>query len=147
VKVTIDGQVYEYDGAKAPMHEALWIEHVYKRNYGQWQIDLAEGSARAFVMLACLIWRREGKNVETAFQDVIDGTIDFDLNEMSRSLGESAEAEQKAQAGVDPTIPGASSDPAGSPGTGIVTSSSSPASSTSGRGRSGSSTSRTSKRS
>jgi len=147
VKVTIDGQVYEYDGAKAPMHEALWIEHVYKRNYGQWQIDLAEGSARAFIMLACLIWRREGKNVDTAFQDVIDGKTDFDLKEMSESLVESAEAEQKARAEADPTIPGGSSDPAGSPGTGTGTLPSSPASSTSARGRSGSSTSKTSKRS
>jgi len=145
VKVTIDGQVYEYDGAKAPMHEALWIEHVYKRNYGQWQVDLAEGSARAFVMLACLIWRREGKNVDTAFADVIDGKIDFDLKEMSESLYESAEAERKVQAEAGPTIPGTSLDPAGSPTTGTGISGSSPSGSGSSRGKSGSSKSRTSR--
>ena len=147
MKVTIDGRVYDYDGSKGPVSEALWIEHVYKRNYGQWQIDLAEGSARAFIMLACLIWRRDGKNVDTAFQDVIDGKTDFDLKEMSESLFEAAEAERKAQAEADPTITGGSSAPAGTPGTGTATSSSSPATSTSGRGKSGSSTSRTSKRS
>jgi len=147
VKVTIDGQVYEYDGRKAPTDEALWIEDVYKKNYGQWQIDMAEGSARAFIMLACLIWRREGRNVDTAYQDVIDGKIDFDINEMSRSMAESAEAEEKARAEADPTIPGDSSDPAGSPTTGTGTLPSSPASSTSARGRSGSSKSGTSKRS
>ena len=147
MKVSIGGQVYEYDGTKAPMHEALWIEHVYKRNYGQWQIDLSEGSAKAFIMLACLIWRREGRNVDTAYQDVLDGKTDFDLNEMSRSMAESALAEEeKAQAEADPTIPGGSSAPDGTPtiATGILPSS--PASSTSGRSKSGSSTSRTSKR-
>ena len=143
MKVSIDGQVYEYDGTKAPMHEALWIEHVYKRNYGQWQIDLSEGSAKAFIMLACLIWRREGRNVDTAYQDVLDGKTDFDLNEMSRSMAESALAEEKAQAEADPTPSPA---PAGTPGTGTGTLPSSPASSGSARGKSGSSTSRISKR-
>ena len=154
MKVTIDGQVYEYDSAKAPMHEALWIEGVYKRNYGQWQIDLAEGAARAFIMLACLIWRREGRNVDTAFQDVIDGKIDFDIDEMVRSMNASIEAEQKARAEeekaraeADPTITGTSPGPAGSPGTGTDTSPSSAASSTSGRSKSVSSKSPTSKRS
>ncbi len=136
MKVTIDGQVYEYDGRTAPMSEALWIEDVYKKNYGQWQIDLAEGSAKAFIMLACIIWRREGRNVETAFQDVLDGKTDFDLREMSQSMADSAEAEEKARAEADPTIPGASPDPDGSPGTATGTSSSSPASSTSAPGKS-----------
>jgi hypothetical protein len=146
MKVTIDGQVYEYDGRTAPTAEALWIEDVYKKKYGQWQIDLAEGSARAFIMLACLIWRREGRNVDTAYQDVIDGKIGFDINEMSRSMAESAEAEEKAQAEAGPTTPGESPGPDGSPTTGTGTSPSSPVSSTSARGKSGSSKSGTSKR-
>ena len=151
MKVLIGGQVYEYDGRKAPTHEALWIEHVYKRNYGQWQVDMAEGSARAFIMLACLIWRREGRNVDTAYQDVLDGKIEFDIDEMVHSMAESALAEEKAQAAAEaeaaaqvPTPAGSA--PAGSPTTGSVTSPSLPANSTSGPGRSGSSKSRTSKR-
>ena len=150
MKVTIDGQVYEWDGSRGPTSEALWIEHVYKRNYGQWQQDIAEGSARAFIMLACLIWRREGRNVDTAFADVIEGRAEFDIDEMVRSMAESAMAEEaaakKAQAGEDPTIPGGSSGPDGSPGTGTAISPSSPASSGSARGKSASSKSRTSKR-
>jgi hypothetical protein len=143
VKVSIGGQVYEYDGTKAPMHEALWIEHVYRRNYGQWQIDLSEGSAKAFIMLACLIWRREGRDVDTAYQDVLDGKVDFDLSEMSRSMAESALAEEKAQAEADPTP---SSVPAGTPGTGTDTRGSLPSGSISGRGKSTkSSASRTSR--
>jgi hypothetical protein len=145
VKVTIDGQVYEYDGRKGPMSEALWIEDVYKRNYGQWQVDLAEGSARAFIMLACLIWRREGRDVGTAYKDVLDGKLEFDINEMVRSMNESIEAEAKAQAEAGPTTPGTSPDPAGSPTTGTGTSGSSPSGSGSARGKSGSSKSRTSR--
>jgi hypothetical protein len=145
VKVTIDGQVYEYDGRKGPVHEALWIEDVYKRNYGQWQVDLSQGSARAFVMLACLIWRREGRDVATAYQDILDGKIDFDIDEMVRSMAESVEAEEKAQAEAGPTTPGTSPDPAGSPTTGTGTSGSSPSGSGSARGKSGSSKSRTSR--
>lgn len=79
------------------MHEALWIEHVYKRRYGEWQSDMEAGSAKALAMLACLIWRRDGRNVDTAFQDVIDGEIDFDLNEMLQSMADAAEAEVKAR--------------------------------------------------
>jgi hypothetical protein len=145
VKVTIDGQVYEYDGRKGPVHEALWIEDVYKKNYGQWQVDLGQGSARAFIMLACLIWRREGRNVETAYQDVLDGKIGFDIDEMARSMGESALAEEKAQAEADPTTPGDLSGPDGSPTTGTGTSESSASTSGSGRSRSGSSKSKTSR--
>src|SRR6266568_3362377 len=129
VKVTIDGRVYEYDGSKGPVSEALWIEHVYKRNYGQWQQDMAEGSARAFIMLACLIWRRDGQNTDTAFADVIDGKIEFDIDEMARSMAESALAEEKARAEEDPTTTGGSSAPAGSPTTGTGTSERSPKSS------------------
>lgn len=145
MKVTIDGQVYEYDGRKGPVHEALWIEDVYKKNYGQWQQDMAEGSARAFIMLVCLIWRREGRDVDTAYQDIIDGKIGFDIDEMVRSMAESAAAEEKAQAEADPTTPGESPGPAGSPMTGTGTSGSSPSGSGSARGKSGSSKSRTSR--
>lgn len=127
------------------MSEALWIEHVYKRRYAEWQADLEAGSAKALCMLACLIWRRDGRDVDTAYADLLDGKTDFDLNEMLQSMVEAGEAAQEEAA--DPTTPGESPDPDGTPGIGAGTSPSSPASSASGRGKSGSSTSRTSKRS
>lgn len=99
MKIVLDGQAYDYDGTKAPMSEALWVEHVYKRRYAEWQEDLAAGSAKAMCMLACLIWRRDGRDVP--FQDVLDGKVDFDLMEMLTSMAESARAEQEAAA--DPT--------------------------------------------
>jgi hypothetical protein len=141
MKITLGGEVFEYDGTKAPMSEALAIEHVYKRRYAEWQSDLAAGSAKAMCVLAWVIWRRDGRDVP--FGDIIDGRADFDLMEMLTSMAEAAEAEQKAVAEPDPT---ASPDPAGTPGTGTATLPSSAASSTSGRGKSGASKSGTSRR-
>jgi hypothetical protein len=138
VKVVIAGETFEWDGTKAPMSEALWVEHAYKRRYAEWQDDLAAGSAKALCMLACLIWRRDGRDVP--LQDLLDGTVDFDLLEMLTSMNEAMAA---GAAEPDPTEPRA---PAGTPGTGTVTSPSSPANSTSARGKSPSSKSATSKR-
>jgi hypothetical protein len=114
VKIVLAGETYEYDGTKAPMSEALAIERVYERRYAEWQSDLAAGSAKAMCVLAWLIWRRDGR--EVPFEDIIDGTADFDLVEMLESMSESAEAEKAAAA--DPTGP---PDPDGTPGTGTST--------------------------
>lgn len=140
MKVIVGGEPFDYDGSKQPMSEALWVEHVYKRRYAEWQSDLEAGSAKAFCMLACLIWRRDGRDVDTAYGDLIDGKTDFDLQEMIRSMSESVE--ERAAAEADPTEP---PDPAGTPGTGTSTSASSRSGSGSGRGKSGSSRSGTSK--
>jgi hypothetical protein len=107
------------------MSEALWVEHVYKRRYAEWQDDLAAGSARAMCVLACLIWRRDGRDVP--LQDLLDGTVDFDLMEMLTSMAEAAEAEKGEAAAPDPTPPSA---PAGTRTTGTATSRSSRKSST-----------------
>ena len=139
MKITIAGTVYEYDGTKTPMSEALAIEGVYKRRYAEWQEDLSAGSAKAMCVLAWVILRRDGTDVP--FDDILSGTFDFDLNEMLTSMAAAAEAEQ-AEAPTDPTVSPA---PAGTPGTGTGTSPSSPASSTSARGRSAVSKSPTSK--
>ena len=103
------------------MSEALWVEHVYKRRYAEWQEDLSAGSAKAMCVLACLIWRRDGRDVP--LQDLLDGTVDFDLMEMLTSMAEAAEAEKgEAGAEADPTPPSA---PAGTRSTGTGTSRSS----------------------
>lgn len=146
-KITVAGETFDYDGTKQPMSEALWIEHVYKRRYAEWQADLEAGSAKALCMLACLIWRRDGRDVDTAYADLLDGKTDFDLQEMLASMYDGALAAQDEADAAVPTTPGESPDPDGTPTIATDTSPSSPASSGSGRGKSGSSTSRTSKRS
>ena len=125
------------------MSEALAIERVYQRRYAEWQQDLAAGSAKAMCVLAWVIWRRDGRDVP--FEDIIDGTADFDLLEMLTSMAEAAEAEAAAAkaAEADPTVPSA---PAGTPGTGTDTPERSASTSISGRGKSTkSSASRTSR--
>ena len=139
MKVVLDGESFDWDAAKAPMSEALWVEHVYKRRYAEWQEDLAAGSAKAMCVLACLIWRRDGRDVP--LDDLLDGTVDFDLMEMLGSMAESAEAEAQAAAEAEaaaevPTPAGSA--PAGTPTTGTATSGSSRRSSGSPRRRSGS---------
>lgn len=112
MKIVLAGETFEYDGTKAPMSEALWVEHVYKRRYAEWQEDLSAGSAKAMCVLACLIWRRDGRDVP--LQDVLDGKVDFDLMEMLTSMAEAAQEAEAEAAAPDPTV---SPDPAGTRGT------------------------------
>lgn len=145
MKVSINGEQLDYDGSKAPMSEALAVEKVYQRRYAEWQDDLQAGSAKAMCVLAWIIWRRDGRDVE--FADILDGKIDFDLNEMLASILKSAAAERAAQKEAEAANPTqAGSDPDGTPGTATSTPRSSPTTSVSGRGKSGSSKSATSKR-
>ena len=81
-------------GPRRPCHEALWVEHVYKRRYAEWQEDLSAGSAKAMCVLACLIWRRDGRDVP--LQDLLDGTVDFDLMEMLTSMADAAKEARRA---------------------------------------------------
>ena len=111
-KIVIDGETFDYDGQKQPMSEALAIEEVYGRRYAEWQQDLGGGSAKAYCVLAWLIWRREGRDVP--FADITGGKVDFDLGEMLKSIFDVPEA----AAGADPTEP---PDPAGTDGTGTAT--------------------------
>ena len=124
MKVILGGEPFDYDGGRMPMSDALWIEHVYKRRYAEWEADLNAGSAKALAMLACLIWRRDGRDVP--LQDLLDGKTDFDLAEMIGSMAESL-AEAAAQAEDDTAVPTpAGPAPAGTPTTGTGTSASSP---------------------
>lgn len=145
MKITIAGETFEYDGTKQPVAEALWVEHVYKRRYGEWQDDLQSGSAKALIMLACLIWRRDGRDADAAWRDIMAGDLDFDLNEMLGSMAKAAEDAEKEAEAAGPTTPGTPRDPDGTDTTGRVTPGSSRSTSQSGPGKSASSKSRTSK--
>ena len=106
MKVILAGEVFEYDGTRQPMSEALAVEELYGKNYAQWQVDLQNGSAKAMCVLAWLIWRRDGRDIP--FEDITGGKADFDLGEMLQSIVDSAKAD--AEAAADPT---AESAPAG----------------------------------
>lgn len=95
MKVTLNGERFDYDGAKCPMSEALAIEKVYQRRFVEWQSDLQAGSAKAMCVLAWIIWRRDGRNIQ--FEDILSGAVDFDLVEMLTSVLEAVEAEERAR--------------------------------------------------
>ena len=97
MKIVINGESFDWDGTKAPLSEALAIEKVYERRYVEWQADLEAGAARAFACLAWAVWRRDGRDV--LFGDIIDGTVDFDVLEMMRSMIEAAAEEEAAAEG------------------------------------------------
>ena len=131
-KVTINGEVFEFDQTRKPMAEALALEKALGMPYGQWEEAIGQGSARAMCGFIWLVWRRAGRDTE--LKDLLDGTIDIDLNAI--------EIAEDGDAPPDPTSTGPG--PAASPTTGTATSPRS-AASTSARGRSASSTRPTSK--
>lgn len=148
MKVTINGEVFDFDGRRQKVAEALAIEEAYGRRYVEWQDDMTAGGAKALCTLAWLIWRRDGRDVP--LEDILTEKVDLDLNELLNSIIESAradaaaEAEAEKSAAANPTPAGP--DPAGTHSTGTATSPSSATTSGSSHGRSASSRSKTSKR-
>ena len=76
-KVTINGEVFEYDFTRQPLEEMLALEKALKTTYGQWTTDRQAGSARALAGLIWLVWRRNGREVD--FADVESGKVPLDL--------------------------------------------------------------------
>jgi hypothetical protein len=80
-KVTIvaDGvaEVFDFDGRSRPVPEAVALEDAYGAPYGQWEADLAAGSARALAGFIWLVWRRAGRDVD--FAGILAGTPEIDV--------------------------------------------------------------------
>ena len=89
-KVTIDGQVFDYDPTRMLNTEAIALQKVTGMRMQEWTTALTEGDAFALTGLVWLLFRREGR--EMPFDEV-----EFDIG--SISLEEDAEPEADA----DPT--------------------------------------------
>ena len=92
-KVTINGEVFEYDFTSQPLAEMLALEKALGTTYGQWSADRQNGSARALAGLIWLVWKRNGREVD--FADVESGAVslalaDFDIED----AGENAAGEE-----------------------------------------------------
>lgn len=120
-KVTINGEVFEWDAARKPMSEALAIEQALGIPYVQYEQGLETGSARSLAGFCWLVWRRNGRDVPLA--DILSGAVDIDLNSLDLQSDEGGE--------TGPTMP----TPTASDGTGTSTSESSPKSSASAPGK------------
>lgn len=110
-KVTINGEVFAWDGSRQPMSEALAIEDGLKCRYVDWESDLNAGSARALAGFIWLVWRRNGKDVP--LEDILSGKVEIDL------------AETRVEADEDEPPGPTSPPPEPSPTTGTSTSASS----------------------
>ena len=77
-KITINGEVFQFDLIRKPMSEALAIETGLKCRYADWEADLQAGSARALAGFIWLVWRRNGRDV--ALDDILAGKVDLDLD-------------------------------------------------------------------
>jgi hypothetical protein len=111
VKVRLNGEYLEFDGSKKPMSEALAIERAWHKRYAEWETELAAGSAEALCVLAWVIWRRDGRDID--LDDILSGKIDFDFTEFITSLADTDEDGDGGKAEPVPTTPAASPDPAG----------------------------------
>lgn len=114
VKVTINGEVFEWDPSPRPMSEALALEKELGMRYADWETELEAGSARAMAAQVWLIWRRNGRDIPLA--DILSGKVDFDLRELT--FTEDSEPEPPAPLEGQPVNPTpASQDQAGTPTT------------------------------
>ena len=123
-KIRVNGEVFDFDGTKKPMSEALALEAAAGMRYAEWESELQAGSAKAMCGFVWLVWRRNGR--EVPFADILSGAVEIDLAELLESLAEAAEEARQDE--TDPTG-GPGSGPDGTPGTGTPTSVSSPKSS------------------
>ena len=80
-KVTIKGEVFEWDFARRPMSEMLALEKALGMLYGEWESQFRQGGAKATAGFIWLVWHRNGKQIAWAdFWGPLEaGTADFDV--------------------------------------------------------------------
>src|SRR5262244_1596732 len=114
-KITINGEVFQYDRNSHPMSEALALEKALGMRYAEYEAELEAGSMRALAGFVWTVWRRNGRDIP--LDDLLEGKVEVDIGELAESLAALAE-EAKAEEQENPTK-------AGSPSTGTNTSRSS----------------------
>ena len=125
-KITINGEVFQYDRNSHPMSEALALEKALGMRYAEYEAELEAGSMRALAGFVWTVWRRNGRDIP--LDDLLEGKVEVDIGELAESLAALAE-EAKAEEQENPTK-------AGSPSTGTNTSRSSRTTTGSGPGKS-----------
>ena len=76
-KVTINGEMFDFDASKRPMLEALTIEDKLKMRFADWETELQAGSVKALVGFVWMVWHRDGRDV--SIEDILDGTAEVNL--------------------------------------------------------------------
>ena len=76
-KVTINGEVFAYDGSRKPLADCLVIERALKIPYAQVETGLAEGRADSLAAFMWLVWQQNDRNIP--FADLLDGKVPVDM--------------------------------------------------------------------
>lgn len=80
-KVTINGEMFDFDQTKRPMLEALTIEDKLKMRYADWETELQGGSVRALCGFIWMVWHRDGRDVP--LEDILNGTVEVNLADVN----------------------------------------------------------------
>ncbi|SRR6266536_3422393 len=99
LKVTIKGEVYPFDNERYPLPEAIELEEKLGMPFGEWQVALPRGSARALAGFVWLVLKRNDQ--ATPLADILTGVFPLDENDVTI----------EAEGGEDPTAV-----PSGPPG-------------------------------
>lgn len=81
MKVSIDGQVFDYDPNRMLNTEAIALHKVTGMRMTEWSSALAEGDAFALTGLVWLLYRREGREVPFDEVEFDMGSIDIQDDE------------------------------------------------------------------
>lgn len=98
MKISVDGEVYEFDTNRILNTEAIALQKVTGMTVAEWGKACDAGDAYALTAMVWLVWRRNGRDVP--FDDV-----EFDLNSL----------EAKDDEVPDPGTPTPAADPEGAP--------------------------------
>ena len=102
MKMTIDGQAFDYDPTRLMNTEAMALQKVTGMSVPEWSKALQSGDAYAMTGLVWLLWRRNGR--EVAFDEV-----EFDLGSVvveddEPAPVEAAPAKGTAKRAATPTV-------------------------------------------
>jgi hypothetical protein len=110
-KVTINGEMFDFDQTKRPMLEALTIEHELKMRYADWETELQGGSVKALVGFVWMVWHRDGRLIDgepITVADILSGKAEVNLAEVNIEADEGE---------ADPTTPPPDPSPTTAPNT------------------------------
>lgn len=97
-KVTIDGQVFDYDPTRMLNTEAIALQKVTGMRMQEWSSALTEGDAFALTGLAWLLWRRAGREVSFDEVEFDIGSLELEDDEPAADPTEAAEVAAESPA-------------------------------------------------
>jgi hypothetical protein len=80
LKVTIKGECYPFDNEHYPLPEAIELEEKLGMTFGEWQLALPRGSAKALAGFVWLVLKRSDR--DTALADILTGVFPLDENDV-----------------------------------------------------------------